>query len=93
MISLQILPKIITGYPSKNSSESHWLLEWAVKELSMMDIFFSNLRDFVDTWQALSADDNKVRIHHREQQILARLDLLTALYSNELSPDHFRKSF
>lgn len=87
-----MVPKILSGYSSKNSSENHWLLDWAVKELRMMNIFFSNLEDYVDAWQeAVTEGDDNTAVFQREQQILARLDFLTALYSNELSPDHFRK--
>ena len=87
-----MLPKILNGYSRKNSSENHWLLDWAVQELRMMNIFFSNLKAYVDAWQAaISSGENNVPVYQREQQILARLDFLTALYSNELSPDHFRK--
>ncbi|XP_065067715.1 ubiquitin carboxyl-terminal hydrolase 34-like isoform X1 [Rhopilema esculentum] len=91
VISFQILPKILNGYPRKNSSESHWLLDWAVKELRMMDTFFSNLKEYVAAWQiSLQTGNDSIPGHQREQQILARLEFLTALYSNDLSPDHFR---
>lgn len=92
VISFQMLPKILNGYSSKSSSENHWLLEWAVKELRMMNIFFSNLEEYVESWQKAVVDgDDSVAIYQRDQHILARLDFLTALYSNELSPDHFRE--
>ena len=78
-----------------NSSEGHWLLEWAVKDLRMMDVFFSNLKQYVESWQdsITTAAEDEGEPHHREQQILARLDFMTALYSNELSLDHFREFF
>eukprot|EP00794_Sanderia_malayensis_P020521 gene20521-22540_t len=93
VISFQILPKILNSYPmSSNSSDGHWLLEWAVKDLHMMDVFFSNLKDFVELWQqkVTAREGDNDPTPHREQQILARLEFLTALYSSELSPDHFR---
>ena len=86
-----MLPKILSGYSSKNSNESNWLLEWAVKELGMMKKFFLNLSEYVESWRSQVSDVDSVPIYQREQHILARLDFLTALYSNELSPDHFRK--
>ena len=92
VISFQMLPKILNGFSSKSSNENHWLLDWAVKELGMMNIFFSNLKSYVENWRAdVSNEEDNVPVYQREQHILARLDFLTALYSNELSPDHFRK--
>ena len=86
-----MLPKILSGYSSKTSNESNWLLDWAVKELGMMNIFFLNLSKYVENWRSQVSDVDSVPTYQREQHILARLDFLTALYSNELSPDHFRK--
>ncbi len=77
-----------------NSNDGHWVLEWAVQDLKMMDVFFSNLKDSVDAWpeNLSSAGENDNESRSREQQTVARLDFLTALYSNDLSPDHFRES-
>ena len=58
----------------------------------MMDTFFSNLKEYVAAWQiSLRTGNDSIPGHQREQQILARLEFLTALYSNDLSPDHFSK--
>ena len=93
VVSFQVLPKILGGYPhSQSTSERQRLLDWAVKDLGMMDVFFDNLKGCVDEWRTQLEDKpESMDLRSKEQQIQARLDFLTALYSNELSPDHFSK--
>ena len=94
IVSFKILPKILSLFPhSNNSSDSSKLLKWAIKELDLMECFFDNLKDFSSSClQAKSSSGGDI-IAEREQQIQARLDFITALFSNEMTPDHFRKFF
>lgn len=89
IVSFKILPKILSIFPhSNNSSESSKLLSWAVKDLELMDCFFENLKAYTTICKNMS--DNDDAMNDREQQIRARLDFLTAMFSIEITPDHFR---
>ena len=94
IVSFKILPKILSLFPhSNNSSDSSKLLKWAIKELDLMECFFDNLKDFSSSCLQAKSTDGEDIIAEREQQIQARLDFITALFSNEMTPDHFRKVF
>ena len=54
-----------------------------------MKYFFENLKEFTKSWPAEKENDELVG--DREQQIQSRLDFLSAMYSNEITPDHFRE--
>ena len=55
-----------------------------------MNYFFENLKEFTKSWPSDKESDEAVS--EKEQQIQSRLDFLSAMYSNEITPDHFRKS-
>ncbi|XP_065661314.1 ubiquitin carboxyl-terminal hydrolase 34 isoform X2 [Hydra vulgaris] len=90
MVSFKILPKVLSVYPHK-TSESSSLLSWAIKDLQLMNAFFNNLLVFVQTLKEVenSATDQQDSI---EESIQARLEFLAAIYSNDITPDHFRLS-
>ena len=91
IISFKILPKILSVYPhASNSADSAKVLTWAIKDLDLMNYFFENLKEFTNAWPSVKESDELVS--EREQQIQSRLDFLSAMYSNEITPDHFRKS-
>ena len=58
-----------------------------------MECFFDNLKDFSSSCLQSKSTNGGDIIAEREQQIQARLDFITALFSNEMTPDHFRKFF
>lgn len=92
IVSFKILPKILSVYPhASNSADSAKILTWAIKELDLMKYFFENLKEFTKLWPTEKENDELVS--DREQQIQSRLDFLSAMYSNEITPDHFRKYY
>ena len=76
---------------SNNTTDASKLLQWAVKDLHLMDCFFENLKDFISTWNEAQLCDNEELAGDLELEIQARLDFLTAMYSNDITPDHFSK--
>lgn len=80
---------------SNNSSDATKLLQWAFKDLNLMTIFFTNLKQFVEGWVEFKDDSTTStdrRNHDLEHEIQGRLDFLTSMYSNDITPDHCSKS-
>lgn len=91
ILSFKILPKILSMFPhSNNSADASKLLQWAVKDLNLMNCFFENLKEFISSWNEAQLCENEELAGDLELEIQARLDFLTAMFSNDITPDHFR---
>jgi len=77
---------------STNANDAPKLLQWAVKDLNLMNCFFDNLKEFIETWNKTAnfCETEELAVDV-DEEIQARLDFLTAMYSNDITPDHFSK--
>lgn len=73
---------------TSNASDAPKLLQLAFKDLDLINCFFENLKEFIETYFKTKDLDNEDLHAELEHDIQARLDFLTAMYSNDITPDH-----
>lgn len=89
MVSYKILPKILSMFPhTANANDAPKLLQWAYRDLDLINCFFQNLKEFIETYFKSNDIENEDLHAELEHEIQGRLDFLTAMYSNDITPDH-----
>ena len=65
------------------------MVEWANKKLNMMKLYFENLVQYCQQREKAGGANESFFNHYEE--VHARLQFLTSVYSTELSPQKFSK--
>ena len=84
VLSLSLLPKLFCSFQQFNETSTYEVVDNANKKLNMMKLFFENL---VYYCQQRTISPEMFYNHYEEVQ--ARLQFLTSVYSTELSPSKF----
>lgn len=66
------------------------MVEWANKKLNMMKLYFENLVQYCQQKREMGGTSCESFFNHYEE-VQARLQFLTSVYSTELSPQKFSK--
>lgn len=84
IVSLRLLPKLLTSFQQFRGLDMHHVTHWAEKELKMMARFFDNLK-------AYTADKSKaLPLYTHQMQVQVRLHFLSAVFSPVVSPTTFK---
>ena len=89
MLSLGLLPKLFCSFQQFNGASTYGVVEWANKKLNMMKLYFDNLAQYCQGRRGNTKPKESFFNHYEEVQ--ARLQFLTSVYSNDLSPAKFSK--
>lgn len=90
VMSLQLLPKLFSSLQQyvNNSYGPHWVTNWTVSELDVMGLFFKNLVLYMNNVAEAGTPPPCALYSHREE-VKARLQFLSSIYSSELSKPDF----
>ncbi|CAB3983712.1 Ubiquitin carboxyl-terminal hydrolase 34 [Paramuricea clavata] len=88
VLSLGLLPKLFCSFQPFTGANTYEVVEWANKKLNMMKLYFENLVQYCQQ-REIGGRANESFFNHYEE-VQARLQFLTSVYSTELSPQKFR---
>jgi len=90
-MSIQLLPKLFSSFQQFVSSGQgpHWVTAWASRELNMMDLFFNNITHFMESLRRGEVTNNS--LYSPVEEVQARLQYLSSVFSCELSHQDFSK--
>lgn len=89
VLSLGLLPKLFCSFQPFTGANTYEVVEWANKKLNMMKLYFENLVQYCQQ-REIGGRANESFFNHYEE-VQARLQFLTSVYSTELSPQKFSK--
>ncbi|CAH3140586.1 unnamed protein product [Pocillopora meandrina] len=91
-MSIQLLPKLFSSFQQFASSDQgpHWVTTWASKELNMMELFFNNIIQYEES--VAKGDITNSSLYSSVEEVQARLQFLSSVFSCELSPQDFKLS-
>ena len=91
VMSIQLLPKLFSSFQQFASSDQgpHWVTTWASKELNMMELFFNNIIQYEES--VAKGDITNSSLYSSVEEVQARLQFLSSVFSCELSPQDFSK--
>ncbi|PFX25818.1 Ubiquitin carboxyl-terminal hydrolase 34 [Stylophora pistillata] len=92
VMSIQLLPKLFSSFQQFVSSDQgpHWVTTWASRELNMMELFFNNIIQYEES--VARGDNTNASLYSSVEEVQARLQFLSSVFSCELSPQDFRLS-
>ena len=90
-MSIQLLPKLFSSFQQfvATGHGPHWVTTWANRELNMMELFFDNIMHFVESLHG--SDVNSNSLYSPVEEVQARLQYLSSVFSCELSQQDFSK--
>ena len=90
-MSIQLLPKLFNSFQQfvVTGHGPHWITNWANRQLNMMELFFSNVTQFVESLHKANVTSNS--LYSPIEEIQARLQFLSSVFSCELSQQDFSK--
>lgn len=90
-MSIQLLPKLFSSFQQFVSGDQgpHWVTAWASRELNMMELFFNNITHCVET--VAQGDVTSSSLYSPIEEVQARLQFLSSVFSCELSQQDFSK--
>ena len=91
-MSIQLIPKLFSSFQQfvVSGYGPHWVTNWANRELNMMELFFNNVTNFVET--LCKGDDVASNsLYSPIEEVQARLQFLSSVFSCELSQHDFSK--
>jgi hypothetical protein len=89
VLSLGLLPKLFCSFQQFNGASTYGVVEWANKKMNMMKLYFENLVQYCQQRENAGGANESFFNHYEE--VNARLQFLTSVYSTELSPHKFSK--
>lgn len=91
VMSIQLLPKLFSSFQQFVSGDQgpHWVTAWASRELNMMELFFNNVTHYVES--IARGDTTSNSLYSPIEEIQARLQYLSSVFSCELSHQDFSK--
>lgn len=91
VMSIQLLPKLFSSFQQfvATGHGPHWVTAWASRELNMMELFFNNITQFVESLRRGDAISNSP--YSPVEEVQARLQYLSSVFSCELSQQDFSK--
>lgn len=91
VMSIQLLPKLFSSFQQFVSGDQgpHWVTAWASRELNMMELFFNNITHCVET--VAEGDVTSTSLYSPIEEVQARLQFLSSVFSCELSQQDFSK--
>lgn len=92
VMSIQLLPKLFSSFQQFVSGDQgpHWVTAWASRELNMMELFFNNITHCVET--VAQGDVTGSSLYSPIEEVQARLQFLSSVFSCELSQQDFKLS-
>lgn len=87
MISLRLLPKLLTSFQHVRNMDTHQVVMWAEQEHNMMNHFFANLEYYTSQYHKDGCSDS---LYTHQVQVQVRLQFLASLFSPHGSPLNFR---
>lgn len=93
VMSIQLIPKLFSSFQQfvVSGYGPHWVTNWANRELNMMELFFNNVTNFVET--LCKGDDVASNsLYSPIEEVQARLQFLSSVFSCELSQHDFKLS-
>ena len=90
-MSIQLLPKLFSSFQQFVSGDQgpHWVTAWASRELNMMELFFNNITHCVET--VARGEITSSSLYSPLEEVQARLQFLSSVFSCELSQQDFSK--
>lgn len=90
-MSIQLLPKLFNSFQQfvVTGHGPYWITNWANRELNMMELFFSNVTQFVESLDKDNITSNS--LYSSVEEIQARLQFLSSVFSCELSQQDLSK--
>lgn len=91
VMSIQLLPKLLSSFQQFVSGDQgpHWVTAWASRELNMMELFFNNITHYVES--VAKGDVSSNSLYSPVEEVQARLQFLSSVFSCELSQQDFSK--
>ncbi|KAL9953976.1 hypothetical protein ACROYT_G041461 [Oculina patagonica] len=92
VMSIQLLPKLFSSFQQFVSGDQgpHWVTAWASRELNMMELFFNNITHYVES--VARGDVSSNSLYSPVEEVQARLQYLSSVFSCELSQQDFKLS-